>query len=289
MRCKTLGATGVSIPEIGLGTWKYRGGVKPLQAGIDQGAAFIDTAEIYGTEDTVREAIQGRRDRVFVATKVAPRNYRRQDLAKALDNSLRRLGTDYVDLYQLHWPNYTVPIGEPISAMEDLVKEGKIRFIGVSNFSEAELERAQAACSHCRIVSNQVKYSLIDRTVERGLLKYSQDHSITLIAYSPLGHGLASIETADPGRALNKVARTRGKTEAQVALNWLIRQQNVVAIPKASSEAHAIENCEGSGWSLGESDRALLESQILCRRQSWIASSLRRWKRVAAQSLGRQL
>jgi diketogulonate reductase-like aldo/keto reductase len=286
---KSLGKSGVSVPEIGFGTWKYQGGVKPLQTAIDHGAAFIDTAEIYGTEEIVGHAIRGRRDRVFLATKVAPRNFRRQSLAAALENSLRRLGTDYIDLYQLHWPNYMVPVGEPISALEDLVDAGKIRFIGVSNFSVAELRRALAACSRHPIVANQVRYSLIERTVERGLLRYAQDHSVTLIAYSPLGHGLAAMQSADPKRALSRVARANGKAESQVALNWLIRQQNVVAIPKASSDTHAIENCGGSGWSLNASDCELLESGIRCRRQGRIAASLRRWKRAAAQSIGRQL
>src|SRR5437588_7645675 len=132
MESKALGSSQLLLPEIGLGTWNYAGGPEPLRVGIDHGAHFIDTAEIYGTEEVVGRAVRGDRARVFLATKVAPRNFRRRNLIAAADASLRRLGTDFIDLYQLHWPNYTVPIEETIGAMESLVDAGKVRFVGVS-------------------------------------------------------------------------------------------------------------------------------------------------------------
>ena len=140
--------------------------------GITLGACFIDTAESYGTEEVVGLAIQGIRKEIFLATKVSPRHFRHADVIAAADASLKRLNTDYVDLYQLHWPNYTVPIEETMGAMEQLVDSGKVRFIGVSNFFVRDLKRAQKAMRKHKIVSNQVRYNLIDRTVETDLLEY---------------------------------------------------------------------------------------------------------------------
>jgi diketogulonate reductase-like aldo/keto reductase len=147
MDSKKLGATSVRVPDIGLGTWKYAGGVAPLRAGMECGACLIDTAESYGTEEIVGQAIRGNREQVFVATKALPRNFQKAHLISAAERSLRRLGTDYIDLYQLHWPNYAIPIEETMSAMETLVDAGKVRHIGVSNFNVPELRRAQAAMS----------------------------------------------------------------------------------------------------------------------------------------------
>jgi diketogulonate reductase-like aldo/keto reductase len=121
MRLKELGKTSVRLPEIGFGTWNYGGGAEPLWAAIDCGSCFIDTAEAYGTEEIVGQAITGQRHRVFLATKVLPRNFKQRDLVAAAERSLRRLGTDYIDLYQLHWPNLTIPVEEPMRGMEELV------------------------------------------------------------------------------------------------------------------------------------------------------------------------
>jgi diketogulonate reductase-like aldo/keto reductase len=289
MEFKSLGSTDVMVPEIGLGTWQYVGGAEPLRAGIDNGACFIDTAEIYGTEALVGEAIHGRRQQIFLATKVAPRHFRRDDLIDAAERSLRRLGTDYIDLYQLHWPNFTVPLEESMSAMEDLVKSGKIRFIGVSNFSVRDLRQAQSALSTCRIVSNQVRYNLIERTVERELLSYCAQQAITIIAYSPLGKMFSRLRAADATGILGRLAAKAGKSEAQIALNWLISKPNVVVIPKASSVAHAIEDCGASEWRLTEAEYELLERSIPCHRRGSLTATLARWKRYVEQRVGRQL
>lgn len=284
-----LGASSEQIPVIGLGTWQYSGGIEPLRAGIENGAYLIDTAEIYGTEEVVGQAILGRRSRVFLATKVRPRNFRRRDLIAAAEGSLQRLGTDYVDLYQLHWPSYTVPIEETMGAMEDLVNAGKVRFIGVSNFSVSELEKAQAALSKHRIVANQLRYSLIERTVEGGMLDYCQQNQITLIAFSPLGENFSHITSSDPEGVLAKVAKACGKTQAQVALNWLIAKENVVVIPKASSVDHAVEDSLASGWRLGRAEYELLSAKIRFRRRGRIECAMRRCARRGRQMLGKQL
>jgi diketogulonate reductase-like aldo/keto reductase len=289
MEVKRLGSTQIDLPEVGLGTWKYAGGIGPLRIGIDHGACFVDTAEIYGTEDIVGEALLGRRNRVFLATKVAPRNFARRSLIAAAESSLRRLRTDYIDLYQLHWPNYTVPIEEPMAAMEQLVDAGKIRFIGVSNFSIRELVNAQAVLSRHNIVSNQVRYNLMDRTIENGLLKFCQENEITVIAYSPLGTAFSQMRAADTEGVLALVARDAAKTESQVAINWLTSKDNVVTIPKADTVAHVIDNCVSSGWRLSEAAYGSLEAMIRFKKQGRVVSELRRCKRYVAQSLGRQL
>jgi diketogulonate reductase-like aldo/keto reductase len=278
---------GIRLPEIGFGTWNYRGGVEPVRAAIECGARLIDTAESYGTEEIVGEAIKGRRHQVFLATKVLPRNFRRRDLIAAAERSLRRLGTDHIDLYQLHWPNLAIPIEEPMRGMEELVDAGKVRFIGVSNFSVRDLVNAQAALSRQRIATNQVRYSLIERTIEGGLLEYCQKNGITVIAYSPLAMGLENIRAGDPEGVLRKAAEASGKSEAQVALNWCISNENVVAIPKASSVEHVVENMGASGWTLRPDLARLLENRIRYRHRGALEMRARRVVRWGMQKLGR--
>ena len=156
---KFLGKTGVKISEIGLGTWKYQSNSEPLRVGISQGATHIDTAEMYGTEEIVGEAIEGLRNDVFLATKVSPSHLHYDDVLRAAEGSLKRLGVKTIDLYQIHWPNSRVPIKETMHAMEELVKQDKIRFIGVSNFSVREMKEAQEAMASQEIVSNLVEYN----------------------------------------------------------------------------------------------------------------------------------
>jgi diketogulonate reductase-like aldo/keto reductase len=287
MLIKELANTGVRVPEIGFGTWDYKRGVEPLRAAMAYGACLIDTAEAYGTEEIVGLAIKGQRSRVFLATKVSPRNFKWRDLVAAAERSLRRLGTDHIDLYQLHWPNLTIPIEEPMRGMEALVDAGKVRFIGVSNFSIRDLKEAQAALSKHQIVANQVRYSLIERTIEGGLLQYCQRSRITVIAYSPLATGLANIRALDPERVLHKVAEATAKSEAQVALNWCIGKENVIAIPKASTVAHVMENLGASGWKLEPELARLLEHRIRYRRRGALELGARRAVRWGMQKLGR--
>lgn len=254
-----LGSTGVQIPQIGLGTWKYTGGPKPLQTGIELGAFLIDTAEGYGTEQAVGEAVRSIRDEVFIATKVSETHFKHNDVLTACDQSLERLGTDHIDLYQLHWPNPSIPIAETLGAMDKLVDDGKVRFIGVSNFSVAQLKEAQSVTRH-GIVANQVPYSLTDRVIEGELLPYCQENRVTVIAYSPLAQGVRFIETHLGTDVLREVADACNKTPAQVALNWCISKANVMAIPKSDSVQRTKENCEASGWTLTAEQITRLET-----------------------------
>jgi diketogulonate reductase-like aldo/keto reductase len=276
---KELGGTGVMVPEIGLGTWKYTGGNEPLRRGIELGAFLIDTAEMYRTEDAVGRAVKGIRERVFIATKVSGSNLRYDRVLRAAENSLRLLDTGYIDLYQIHWPNSGVPIAETMRAMEELVDGGMVKYIGVSNFSVGELAEAAAVMTRYPIVSNQVLYNLKRRDIELELLPYCQQNGITVLAYTPLADGSLAVEAASPdesGRArrrtadrfggrqrerdaLRSVAAEVGRTPAQVALNWCIARPNVVAIPKSNSLARTGENCGASGWRLTEDQRRLLD------------------------------
>jgi diketogulonate reductase-like aldo/keto reductase len=260
MRQKTLGNTGTKISEIGQGTWQYRGGVEPLRVGISLGATHIDTAEMYKDEDVVGKAIEGLREKVFVATKVWPDHLHHDDLIKAAEASLKRLNIKTIDLYQVHWPNPQVPIKETMQAMEELVKREKVRYIGVSNFSVSELKEAQNALSSNDIVSNQVQYNLQDRKMEDDLLPYCKSEKITIIAYSPLARG-ASVRGGRRKDALDEIAAKYKKTRAQVALNFITREESVVAIPKADSIEHVKENCGASDWRLSDQDIKLIDEQ----------------------------
>lgn len=267
MNRKVLGHTGVEVPEVGLGTWGYHAGPEPLRRGLEAGALFIDTAESYGSEPVVAEAIHGMRDQVFLATKVSPEHFRRSELLKSADQSLQQLRTDRIDLYQLHQPNSNIPIEETMAAMEELVDAGKVRFIGVSNFSVTELERARKAMRKHRIVANQVRYNLVDRTIEPKLLPYCEVNGITVIAYSPLAREPQRLFDCDPRGVLREIASAVGKTTAQVALNWCLSKERVIVIPKGNSIAHVVENCGASGWRLSSEHLTRLNTEITFRRR----------------------
>ena len=267
MELQQLGNTGVMVPEIGLGTWKYRGGVEPLRRGIALGAYLIDTAEIYRTEDVVGQAIQGMREGVFLATKVSGAHLRYDEVLHAAEGSLRQLGTEVIDLYQLHWSNTRVPIQETMQAMEALVDRGQVRYIGVSNFSVRELRAAQEVMRKYPIVSNQVLYSLNRREIERDLLPYCQQHQITILAYTPLDDGrLAApsrVRRSQGTRVLEQVAAESQHTMAQVALNWCTAHPNVIAIPKSDRVDRTVENCQASGWRLSPQQLQRLDEAFI--------------------------
>jgi diketogulonate reductase-like aldo/keto reductase len=263
MESKRLGNTEVMIPEIGIGAWRYSGGVEPLRQGIERGAILIDTAEVYGTEDVVGQAVRNNRDQVFIATKVAGQHLRYDEVLRAAEASLQRLDTDRIDLYQIHWPNSSIPIQETMRAMETLVDRGLVRFIGVSNFALAELRAAQGVMRNCPIVSNQVIYSLHRRHIEADLLPYCQTNETTVIAFTPLDSGRLARYVEFPSnpkgaKVLQTIATKINKTLSQVALNWCTSHANVVAIPKSNSASRVIENCGASGWRLDSDSIALL-------------------------------
>ena len=277
---KQLGRTGVQVPEIGLGTHRFMGGVEPLRRGIEAGAAFVDTAEAYGTETVVGQAVAGCRDRVLIATKVSPAHLHFKDVIAAADRSLKLLNTDYIDLYQIHHFNPAIPLSETLGAMQDLINSGKVRYIGVCNFSISQLRQAQAALPKHAIVTNQLEFNLMARSIEPGLLQYCRENSITIIAHSPLSRGLQNLKSRDPADSLIQVAQATGKTEAQVALNWCISQEEVIAIPKSNALNRVEENCSASGWRLSTEHMALLESNIApIRRRGPTETALRKLAR----------
>jgi len=263
MEQKPLGNTGVLVPEIGLGVWKYRGGVEPLRRGIELGAFLIDTAEMYRTEDVVGQAVKGMRDRVFIATKVSGSHLQYDDVLRAAEASLRELETEYIDLYQIHRPNSRVPVKETMRAMETLVDRGLVKYIGVSNFSVGQLRAAQAAMTKYPVVSNQVLYNLNSREIEDDLLPYCQQHNVTIIAYTPLNDGRLAVKSrlrrSQGMKVLEEVASQVQKTLAQVALNWCTSHANVIAIPKSDSVARTEENCGASGWRLSPAQMQRLD------------------------------
>ena len=280
-----LAKTGVSIPEIGIGTWEYHAGPLPLRKGLEAGALFIDTAESYGSEPVVGEAVRGLRDRVFLATKVSPQNFRPADLRRSVEASLKRLDTDFVDLLQLHEPNPAIPIDDTMGAVAELITAGKVKFAGVSNFSVAQLQAAQKALGKFPIVSNQVRYNLIDRTIETGLLPYCRANHVTVIAYCPLARGLSRIRDCDPTGVVDELARETGKSPAQIVINWCVCQRGVMAIPKGNSVEHILDNCGASGWRLTQEQLTLLDSRIQHRRRNRFDQLLRQRLPGPLQSL----
>ena len=249
---------GRELPVLGLGTWKMgetgaraADEVRVLRRALDLGISLIDTAEIYasgGSEQVVGEAIQGRRDEVFLVSKVAPRNASRRGTIRACEASLKRLGTDVIDLYLLHWIGGT-PLAETIAAFEALKADGKIRAWGVSNFDTGDMEEMPAG-AQCG--ANQVLYNPQARGIEFSLIPYCQAHGVPIMAYTPLGEG---------GRVLKhpvvaEIAKRHGATPAQVALAWGIRLPGVVTIPKTATLARVEENLGAVRLTLTEADLA---------------------------------
>ena len=272
MEHKTLGRSNLKIPVLGLGTWGIGGfsakstegddlSVAALRLGLDLGMRFIDTAEIYAgghSEEVVAKAIRNQRDSVFLATKVSAENLTYDGVLKSCNASLKRLDTAYIDLYQVHWPSSRIPISDTMKAMERLAKDGKIRHVGVSNFSMKQTKEAQEALSSLDLASNQVEYSLNERSIENDLLPYAEQEGITIVAYSPLARGLISRSSGDRWRLIDEIASKYHKTRSQVALNWLIEKGPVVAIPKARDPQHLHENAGAQGWRMLKEDSEAL-------------------------------
>ena len=255
----------MDIPLLGMGTWGMGGkyekdpsnfdeSVKILRAGLDMGIKLIDVAELYGqglTEEIVGEAIAGyAREDIFIISKVWKTNLRYDDVLKAMQGSLERLKTDYVDFYLIHWPSEDIPLAETMRAMEELADKGFARNIGVSNFSVELLKEAQSHLKRAKIAANQIEYNLIERSAEKDVIPYCKENGIKVIAYRPLARGnIASSQN----KALEALAQKYNKTPAQIALNW-ITSKEIVAIPKAGSIAHLRENCGALGWKMSEAD-----------------------------------
>lgn len=253
MQTKPLGNTGIQIPEIGYGTWKYQGNVATIHRALELGARLIDTAESYNTERYVAEAIRGNRDAYFIATKVSPSHFGYADVLAAADRSLKTLGIDVIDLYQLHWPSATVPLDETMRAMDKLVSDGKVRHIGVSNFSVELLRQAERFLGEGRVVENQIKFSLLDHEFADEVIPYCNERGMTVFAYSSLEQGAFERRIQQRPQlveTVERIARELGKTRAQVLLNWVICEPNVITIPMTNRVERVDENCGASGWRL---------------------------------------
>lgn len=259
---------GLALPAIGQGTW-YMGEnagqrqkeIAALRAGIDAGLTLIDTAEMYadgGAEEVVGEALQGRREQVFLVSKVYPWNAGGQKAVTACDASLRRLKTDYLDLYLLHWRgNYS--LAETVEAMETLIRQGKIRRWGVSNLDYDDMQELYGVTGGKACATNQVLYHLGSRGIEFDLLPWCQQQQIPVMAYCPLAQAGRLRDDLFNSRAVQDVAHAHQATPAQVLLAWAIRQPGVMAIPKASSVDHVKENAAALALQLSDEAIALLD------------------------------
>lgn len=252
---RTIELAGVQVPVIGQGTWhmgertsQRKEEVRALQYGIDQGLWLIDTAEMYGeggAEEVVGEATAGLRERVFLVSKVYPHNASREGVIKACERSLKRMQTDVIDLYLLHWRG-RYPLAETVEGFEALREQGKIKRWGVSNFDVNDLEElAEPACA-----TNQVLYNPQARGIEFDLLPWQQEHGMPLMAYSPLGQGGDLL--GHP--VLREIADRHKATPSQIALAWLLRQPGVIAIPKAVNPEHIKQNAEAGAIELRDED-----------------------------------
>ena len=253
----------VEVPTVGQGTWQMAESgaaadeIAALRAGIARGLTHIDTAEMYGSggaEELVAQAIKGiPRGDLFLVSKVLPQNASRAGTVRACEQSLRRLGTDYLDVYLLHWRGH-IPLVETLAAMEQLVEQGKIRALGVSNFDVDDLEEARRLLRRAPIACNQVLYHLRERHIETELIAYCRRHGIAVVGYSPFGHGRFPQPSSPAGRALAAVAARHRATPRQVALAFLTRDPLLFTIPKASTPAHAEDNAGALDLTLTPAD-----------------------------------
>ncbi len=249
MRERALGTDGTTISSIGQGTWNLevserRVATAALRRGFELGLTHVDTAEMYGAgtvESLVGEAIRGRRQDVFLASKVLPRNASRRGTIEACEASLARLGTDHLDLYLLHWPGEH-PLGATIEAFEELCARGLVRRWGVSNFDADELAEAVRIGGPGRCACNQVLYHLGERAIEHRVLPRCEELGVTLVAYSPFGQGAVPAPDTPGFGMLSTIAAAHCATPRQVALAYLTRRPSLAAIPKAATEAHVEEN-----------------------------------------------
>lgn len=245
-------ANGTRICPLGQGTWQMGRRrdeeICALRRGIDLGLTLIDTAEMYGTEDLVGEAVRGCRDRAFIVSKVLPGNASYEGTKRACEQSLRRLGTDYIDLYLLHWKG-RYPLSETVRALAALKQEGKILRWGMSNLDVADMEHILSLPCGEECAADQVLYNLENRGVEYDLIPWGEQHNMPVMAYTPLGEGRLRNH-----RTLTAIARRHGATPTQVVLAWTIRTANVIAIPKAGSIAHAEENVRSLDIDLTEEE-----------------------------------
>jgi len=273
MQTRRFGSTDFQVSVIGQGTWKMEGdapveALAALQAGLDAGMTHVDTAELYGSgrvESLVARAIAGRRHQIFLVSKVMPNHASRSGTLRACEASLQRLGTDHLDCYLLHWPG-SHPLAETIAAFEQLVKEGKIRSWGVSNFDVDDLEEALQIAGPGRIACNQVLYHLRSRDIEDRVLPWCVKHGVAVVGYSPFGSGDFPQPQSKGGKVLGDVARAHAATPHQIALAFLVRDPHVFAIPKSAKVERVRENAAAAGLKLTPEQITRLEETFPLRR-----------------------
>lgn len=266
MQQRKFGATGVQVAAVGQGTWNIERDRRPsavaaLRRGIDLGMTHIDTAEMYGSgraEEIVAEAIAGRRDGLFIVSKVLPSNASRKGTIEACENSLKRLKTDRLDCYLLHWRG-SYPLADTVAALETLQADGKVLSWGVSNFDVSDLDEVLAIAGPGKVACNQVLYHLRERAIEHGVIPWCEKHDVAVVAYSPFGQGDFPAPRSSGGKVLAEIANAHGATQRQVALAFLIRHKGTFAIPKAASVEHVVENAGGDGLKLSAAEIAQID------------------------------
>jgi diketogulonate reductase-like aldo/keto reductase len=255
---------GTIVPALGQGSAGLGKGKRPeaeeaeaLRTGLSLGMTLIDTAEIYGSEEFIGRAIAGQRDHVFLVSKVWPNHVAGDGVARACEASLKRLGTDHLDLYLLHWPKGVTNVAHVVSMFEKLRSAGKIRAWGVSNFKVSDMDNLFRVPQGDRCATNQLPYSIGDRGIERDVLPWCERHCMPVMAYSPLGGPGANLPR-DP--TLGRIGAAHGCSAAAVALAWAIRNGNVIAIPESGSAAHVKENAVALSLTLTPQDIQALEA-----------------------------
>jgi diketogulonate reductase-like aldo/keto reductase len=261
-----FGCTRVEVPKVGLGTWYLetsdpKTAVAAVRTALDLGLTHVDTAELYGSgqaESLVGQAIAGRRDEVFLVSKVIPSNASRKGTLEHCEQTLKRLRTDRLDCYLLHWPG-SHPLQDTIAALEELVQSGKTRAWGVSNFDEDELQSALDIAGPGRIACNQVLYHLEERGIEHAVLPWCEANDVAVVGYTPYGQHRQFPPRGAGGQVLTEIAQRLGATTRQVALAFLTRRPSLFAIPKSTNPEHLRENAAGAKLELSAADLAAVE------------------------------
>jgi diketogulonate reductase-like aldo/keto reductase len=265
LKQKKFGNDGPDVSVIGQGTWYLDRGdrkaaIAALRRGIETGMTHIDTAEMYGeAEPVIADAIAGLpREKLFLVSKVLPSNASRRGTITACERSLKRLKTDHLDCYLLHWRG-SYPFEETVAAFDELVAAGKIRSWGVSNFDSDDLDELLDVAGEGKIACNQVLYHLQERAIEHAVIPWCEQHGVAVVAYSPFGHNDFPSARSKGGEALQAIADVYKATPRQVALAFLTRAPSVLAIPKASSAEHAADNAAAGKLSLSDAEIAALD------------------------------
>jgi diketogulonate reductase-like aldo/keto reductase len=267
MELRPFGASKSRVPVIGQGTWNIDNGdreaaIAALRVGLDLGMTHIDTAEMYGdAEEMIAEAIAGRRNEVFLVSKVLPQNASRSGTIAACERSLARLQTDRLDCYLLHWRG-EYPLEETIEAFRRLQSDGKIRSWGVSNFDVPDLAEARDIAGAGALACNQVLYHLEQRAIEHAVLPWCEKHGVAVVGYSPFGHGRFPGSHTSGGRVLQEIAARHNATPRQVALRFLVRRPSLFTIPKSSRPEHTAENAKAGDLYLSEAELAWIDESF---------------------------